>query len=63
MAYTALSDFPENTKKYAPFPYKEDALTVLRMDGTRLEFPSETFDIAFSFSFIEHFGGENHDGG
>src|SRR5215203_3547582 len=58
----AQSDFPDNPKKYAPFPYKEDALTVLRMDGTKLEFPSETFDIAFSFSSIEHFGGENHEG-
>ena len=58
----APSDFPDNPRKYAPFPYKEDALTVLRMDGTRLEFPSETFDIAFSFSSIEHFGGENHEG-
>ena len=58
----APSDFPENPKKYAPFPYKEDALTVLRMDGTKLEFPSETFDIAFSFSSIEHFGGRNHAG-
>ena len=58
----APSDFPENPKKYAPFPYKEDALTVLRMDATKLEFPSETFDIAFSFSSIEHFGGENHSG-
>jgi SAM-dependent methyltransferase len=58
----APSDFPENPKKYAPFPYKEDALTVLRMDGTRLEFPSENFDIAFSFSSIEHFGGKNHSG-
>jgi SAM-dependent methyltransferase len=56
------STFPENPKKYAPFPYKEDALTVLRMDGTRLEFPSETFDIAYSFSSIEHFGGRNHEG-
>jgi SAM-dependent methyltransferase len=53
----APSDFPENPKKYAPFPYKEDALTVLRMDGTKLEFPSESFDIAFSFSSIEHFDG------
>ena len=61
----APSDFPENPKKYAPFPYKEDALTVLRMDGTKLEFPSESFDIAFSFSSIEHFGGgekNNHSG-
>ncbi len=53
-------DFPENPKKYAPFPYKEDALTALRMDATNLEFPSESFDIAFSISSIEHFGGENH---
>jgi SAM-dependent methyltransferase len=60
----APSDFPENPKKYAPFPYKEDALTVMRMDGTKLEFPSEIFDIAFSFSSIEHFGGggKNHSG-
>jgi SAM-dependent methyltransferase len=56
------SDFPDNPKKYAPFPYKEDALTVLRMDGTKLEFPSGSFDIAFSISSIEHFGGENHSG-
>jgi len=56
------SDFPENPKKYAPFPYKEDALTVLRMDATKLEFPSDMFDIAFSISSIEHFGGENHSG-
>jgi SAM-dependent methyltransferase len=58
----APSNFPENPKKYAPFPYKEDALTVLRMDGTNIEFPSESFDIAFSFSSIEHFGGKNHAG-
>ena len=54
--------FLNNPKKYALFPYKEDALTILRMDGTKLEFPSETFDIAFSFSSIEHFGGRNHAG-
>jgi len=59
---SAPSTFLNNPKKYAPFPYREDALTVLKMDGTKLEFPSETFDIAFSFSSIEHFGGENHGG-
>jgi SAM-dependent methyltransferase len=58
----APSDFPENPKKYAPFPYKEDTLTALRMDATNLEFPSDTFDIAFSISSIEHFGGKNHSG-
>jgi SAM-dependent methyltransferase len=58
----APSDFPENPRKYAPFPYKEDALTVLRMDGRNLKFPLDTFDVAFSFSSIEHFGGKNHSG-
>jgi SAM-dependent methyltransferase len=56
------SDFPENPKKYAPFPYKEDALTALRMDATNIKFPSESIDIAFSISSIEHFGGKNHSG-
>jgi SAM-dependent methyltransferase len=55
-------DFIKNPKRYAPFEYNESALTVMRMDGTKLEFPSETFDIAFSFSSIEHFGGNNHSG-
>jgi hypothetical protein len=45
----APSDFPENPKKYAPFPYKKDVLTALRMNATNLEFPSESFDIAFLF--------------
>jgi SAM-dependent methyltransferase len=58
----APSDFPENPKKYAPFPYKTDSLSVLRMDGKNIEFPSESFDVAFSFSSIEHFGGSNHEG-
>lgn len=58
----APTDFPANPKKYAPFPYNEKALTVLRMDATKLEFLSDSFDIAFSFSSIEHFGGMNHSG-
>ena len=55
-------DFPDNPRKYAPFPYREDALTALRMNGTKLDFPSESFDVVFSFSSIEHFGGRNHSG-
>jgi SAM-dependent methyltransferase len=56
------SDFQKNPQKYSPFPYDKNTLTVLPMNGTKLEFPSETFDIAFSFSSIEHFGGRNHSG-
>lgn len=55
-------DFPENSKKYAPFNYREEGLTAVRMDGTRLEFPDEIFDFVFSFSSIEHFGGGRHVG-
>jgi Methyltransferase domain len=62
MKRAAPSDFPENSKLYTPFPYREDSLTILRMDGTKLEFPSESFDVAFSFSSMEHFGGKNHAG-
>jgi SAM-dependent methyltransferase len=55
-------DFLDNPSNYAPFPYDQSALTVLRMDGTKLEFPSDSFEIVFSFSSIEHFGGANHSG-
>jgi SAM-dependent methyltransferase len=58
----APSDFPENPKKYCASRYNEKALTVLRMDGTKLEFQPDYFDIVFSFSSIEHFGGRNHSG-
>ena len=42
---------------YAPFPYREDALVFLKMDGRRLAFSPATFDIVYSLSSIEHFGG------
>jgi len=42
---------------YAPFPYREDRLLFLKMDGRHLAFHGETFDVAFSLSSIEHFGG------
>lgn len=58
----APSDFPENPAKYAPFSYDECALSVSRMDATRLGFRPCSFDAVFSFSSIEHFGGENHSG-
>lgn len=43
--------------RFAPFPYREDHLVVKYMDGRDLRYPDSSFDMAFSFSSIEHFGG------
>jgi SAM-dependent methyltransferase len=42
---------------YAPFPYRREALRFLRVDGRHLAFGAATFDMAYSLSSIEHFGG------
>lgn len=42
---------------FAPFPYRQDRLTFMKMDGRQLDFPDNTFDVAYSLSSIEHFGG------
>jgi SAM-dependent methyltransferase len=42
---------------YAPFPYRRDRLEFMKMDGRQLEFPDATFDVSYSLSSIEHFGG------
>jgi SAM-dependent methyltransferase len=44
-------------RAHAPFPYREDRLEVRYMDGRKLEFPDASFDVVFSVSSIEHFGG------
>jgi SAM-dependent methyltransferase len=42
---------------HAPFPYREDRLEVRYADARELPFEDESFDVAFSLSSIEHFGG------
>ena len=42
---------------FAPFPYREDRLLFSKMDGRRLAFRDVAFDVAYSLSSIEHFGG------
>jgi SAM-dependent methyltransferase len=42
---------------FAPYPYREDRLEVVSMDARRLEFADESFDVVYSLSSIEHFGG------
>ena len=42
---------------FAPFPYPVERLVFLEMDGRRLAFADDSFDIVYSLSSIEHFGG------
>jgi len=44
-------------EEYAPFEYRKDRLTFSKMDARHLEFTSDAFDVAYSLSSIEHFGG------
>src|SRR5262245_19562233 len=50
-------DVLQKPDAFAPFPYRREHLTFLRMDGRRLAFRDGSFDIAYSLSSIEHFGG------
>jgi len=42
---------------FAPFPFRQDRLSFLKMDGRRLAFADGAFDVAYSLSSVEHFGG------
>jgi SAM-dependent methyltransferase len=44
-------------EEFAPFAYRRERLTFLRMDGCQLGFRDASFDVAYSLSSIEHFGG------
>ena len=50
-------DVIRRPEDYAPFPYRHDHLVFLQMDGRQLAFRNETFDLVYSLSSIEHFGG------
>ena len=47
----------EDPAQYAPFPYRTDRVSFMRMDGRALTFPDGEFDVVYSLSSIEHFGG------
>ncbi len=53
----AASSMLTDPQAYAPYAYREDHLEVKSMNALELEFPDESFDIVFSLSSIEHFGG------
>ncbi len=44
-------------RAFAPYAYREDHLEVRSMNALALDFPDASFDIVFSLSSIEHFGG------
>jgi SAM-dependent methyltransferase len=50
-------DVLRDPASYAPFSYRADRLTFMKMDGSRLAFLDDSFDVAYSLSSIEHFGG------
>jgi SAM-dependent methyltransferase len=47
----------KHPEEFAPFAYRQDHLRFLQMDGRRLAFRGNSFDVAYSLSSIEHFGG------
>lgn len=51
--------FLQEPERYAPFPYRHDHLQVMRADGLNLPFPAASFDVVYSLSSIEHFGGHD----
>ena len=50
--------FLHEPEKYAPFEYHEDRLRVMPADGLALPFADKSFDVVYSLSSIEHFGGQ-----
>jgi ubiquinone/menaquinone biosynthesis C-methylase UbiE len=46
-----------NPDAFAPFPYNRNRLVVQYMNAMDLRYEDDTFDLIFSLSSIEHFGG------
>ena len=57
--WEAVPDFVDHPAKFAPFPFRTEALTVMRADGRSLPFEDGTFDVVYSLGSIEHFGGHH----
>jgi SAM-dependent methyltransferase len=47
----------DDPSSFAPYPYRRERLEVRWMDARRLDLRDSSFDLVFSLSSIEHFGG------
>ncbi len=57
LAAEADPQFLLDPSGYAPFPYRRSALTPMAADALHLPFRDGEFDVVYSLSSIEHFGG------
>ncbi len=57
LAAEADPAFLTDPARFAPFPYREEALRPMVADALNLPFERATFDVVYSLSSIEHFGG------
>ncbi len=59
LAAEAAADFLVDPSRYAPFPYREAALRPMAADALDLPLEDDSFDVVYSLSSIEHFGGHD----
>jgi SAM-dependent methyltransferase len=59
LAGEANPDFLTDPEKFAPFVYRQQCLAGLPADALRLPFRAGSFDVVYSLSSIEHFGGHD----
>lgn len=59
-AQEADAGFLQHPERFAPFPYRPGVLRGVPADARALPFAGASFDVVFSLSSIEHFGG--HEG-
>ena len=58
--FAALEDHPDfliSPERYAPIPYRKDALQPMRANALALPFPDQSFEVVYSLSSVEHLGG------
>ena len=49
----------QDARRFCPRSFDYERLTLMNMDGTKLDFDAATFDFVWSLSSIEHFGGHD----